>query len=148
MPRKLLDDEKRKLIVELHNQGLTQKDIGKKIGITQPWVSRLLSAEGIKSRPRRIEKDLDKKFVKLYKDGKTLKEITALYGFSTNAVRIHLIASGISMLKGKPDEDEIKLMIRLQNEGKDALAIAKEMKRDRRTVRKYLNERGNNNVNE
>jgi hypothetical protein len=74
-----------------------------------------------------------------------LKDITDLYGFSTNAVRIHLIASGISMVKGKPDKSEIELMIRLQDEGKDALAIAKEINRDRRTVRKYLNERSNNN---
>lgn len=148
MSRKPLDEEKRKLIVELHKQGLTQKEIGIKIGITQPWVSRLLYAEGIKSRPRMIGKDLEKEFVNLYKDGKTLKEITDLYGFSTNAVRIHLKESGIKMLKGKPDKKEIALMIRLQGEGKDALTIAKEIKRDRRTVRKYLAERGNNNVDE
>lgn len=142
MSRRPSDEEKRKLIVELHNQGLTQTEIGEKIGITQPWVSRLLSAEGIKSRPRMIGKDLEKKFVNLYKDGKTLKDITDLYGFSTNAVRIHLIASGISIVKGKPDKKEIELMIRLQGEGKDFIEIAKEMKRDRRTVRKYLNGEG------
>lgn len=146
MSRNKFDEEKRKRVLELHNQDLTQKQIGEQLSIKQSWVSTLLTSMGVKSRPRRIEKDLIVAFVNDYKNGKSVDEIADLYCVSINAVRYHLKANGVKFPKGKPDANEIELMIKLQNEGIDSIEIAKELKRDRRTVRKYLNERGNNNV--
>ncbi len=148
MGRKKFDEEKKKLTLELYNQGLTQKQVGAKMSISQSWVSCLLNAEGVKSRPRRIEKNVGEDFVKLYNMGKNLDEIADLHNVCIMSVRNHLKANNIKMPKGRPDEDEIDLMQELSEQDMSTWKIAKEMKRDRRTVRKYLNERGNNNVNE
>lgn len=148
MSKQKLSEDKRKLVLELHNQGLTQKRVGEMIGIKQSCVSTVLTSMRVVSRPRRIGKDLIVAFVKDYKDGKTLEEIADCYCVSTNTIRKHLKYNGVKFPKGKLNEDDKGLMIKLQNEGKGFVEISKELKRDRRTVRKYLNERGNNNVDE
>lgn len=149
MSRQKLSENKRKQVLELHNQGLNQKQIGEQIGIKQSWVSTMLTSMRIISRPRRIGKDIIVAFLYDYQSGKTLEEIADLHSVSTVTVRHHLKSNGVKFPKGKLAEEDIEKILMLhREEGKDALVIANELKRDRRTVQKYINERGNNNVDE
>ena len=67
-------------VVRLYNLGMTQKEISNKLNISQPYLSRLLTKNGI-SRYSKTDR-----VVQMYSDGKNPKEISTITGYSLSTI--------------------------------------------------------------
>lgn len=103
---KHIDDDK---ILELHRQGLLQKEIAKELGCASGTVSHHLLSMGIRKRGW-IDKD---KVIMLHNDGKYDREIAEILGCTRCAVTLILNQAGITGRKSK--KNDISLRNRISN---------------------------------
>jgi transposase len=72
-------------ILDLHNQGLSQRAIGKKLGLSQTSIGRVLRAHG-QSRSNRTDGDIEKSILDAYLSGESSEELAKRFGLSATTI--------------------------------------------------------------
>lgn len=92
MPKKIeLSREQINRIIELYQSGMTQKRIGREMGIDENKIRRTLQAEKVKAREPKeylimFNKEESKEIIELYKGGLNQNELAEKYGCSKKAI--------------------------------------------------------------
>lgn len=86
-----------KKILELRSQGLKNKEIAEKLGLSFRKLYHLITKGNIGNRPRKLM-PLDK-ITDLFKKGKKVQEIAEKLGFSRDAIRLTLHKIGLTQPK-------------------------------------------------
>lgn len=127
-------------IKKLHDQGLSQSAIAKKINYSQTFVSKVLVNEyGIKSK-NLVDNDDAKR---MYKEGYSMHEIAKKYGV-TYAQVYNILKYKFNALpesnRGKVTEEKINEIIDLKKQGVSVPKISKQLSLGESTVYKILKE--------
>lgn len=92
--RKIKIDNKYDLIYEkvfeLHNKGIINYEIAKKLNISPSTVGRYLSGENVPYRKpsnKKINNIIEKEIIDLYRNGYSLSDISQKYNFSDTTAR-------------------------------------------------------------
>lgn len=87
-------------VIELRADGLRNFEIAERLGISQWYVSRLLSGCGIQLPQHKKSRERAKVMAEMYRSGQTLQAIGDQYSLTRERVRQIIASLGVTRLKG------------------------------------------------
>jgi len=117
-----IGDEK---IIELHKKGLTDREIGGVLGVSQSSVNYRRQRLGLENNYHKKKKFDEDKFLELYNSGYTDREIAEKMNFTAPAINYRRAKLGLKSNRELPDLSEV---INLRSRGYTVQQIAEELK--------------------
>lgn len=134
-------------IIKLHNDGKSNSEIARILGVDLANISARMKKLGLKSQHITIEKDLPACVVDEYKNGKSLQSIADEHSTSNRQVKRWLMRNGVSEDEFRSSKEQLiqydrdKIMM-MYEDGFDRFDIAESMKTHPNTIYRILREEG------
>jgi predicted transcriptional regulator len=130
-------------ILALRKDGLTQRQIAKKLGIGRSSVAKVYDRLGIEGLPNgKINEEVWQQILELKEGGMIIPEIAQTIGVNRASIQAQFNKRGISIAKFHITPEIEKVIMQLREEGNGTRSIAKILGCSRHTVQDYLQEKG------
>lgn len=139
-----LSDKEIETIIKLHKNGMTQKEIGLKVGRGQTTISNILVARNIKPNGRKdilSDKEIDS-IANMISDGMSVIEVMSKTGRSERTIRRIVETRNLKIKSRLMTKDEKEVIIKLYENGLNTVQISKEIGRCQSTIERFLKKQG------